>query len=139
MTPTAPAGFAAIETAVRYVTNRFANAARAAGVSLTERRTCGIHWWGTWRRALADAARNWGFFGAVEKRPTQWTYITASRSGRMWNLRFRFAAPMSAVATFERDGKGISGTGEGIVTIRRRGCRLEAELPFTLVLPQPCR
>lgn len=136
--PTALATFPVTEIALRDMMDRFANAARAAGVSVTERRTCGIHWWDPWRRALADA-RRWGFFQAVEKRPTEWTYITASRSGRMWSLRFRFAAPMTAVATFERDRKFLTGTGQGIVTLRRHGCRLEAELPFTLALPQPCR
>jgi S-formylglutathione hydrolase FrmB len=116
----------------------FAAAARAAGADVTEVTTCGVHTGGVWDRAF-PAARAWGFFRPVKARPRSWTYRTVATSGEMWGLRFRFAAPPSAVAEFERFGRTLSAAGSGEVLIRgRRGCRLRAELPFERRLPRGC-
>lgn len=55
---------AATEPQLRLQTDAFAAALRSAGVEHTnQRRACGLHWWTTWRPALADfwrvAAREW--------------------------------------------------------------------------------
>jgi hypothetical protein len=58
----------------------------------------------------------------------------------MWGLRFRFAAPPSTVARFERSASKLTATGSGTIEIRgRRGCRFSAELPFGRRLPSACR
>ena len=58
----------------------------------------------------------------------------------MWGLRFRFDAPPSAVARFERSGNKLAATGSGTVEISgRRGCRFSAALPFERRLPPACR
>jgi hypothetical protein len=57
----------------------------------------------------------------------------------MWGLRFRFAAPPTEVARFERSGSKLTGTGRGTVEIAGGvGCQLSAELPFELRLPAAC-
>lgn len=116
----------------------FAAAARAQGADVTEVTTCGIHTQGVWGRAFA-AARAWGLFGPVPKRPRAWTYRTIATAGEMWGLRFRFTAPPSAVAEFRRSGRTLSATGGGEVRIGDgRGCRFSAALPFERRIPRSC-
>ena len=117
----------------------FADAVRAAGADVTAVTTCGVHTFGVWDRAFA-AAREWGFFESVPERPQRWVFRTVATEGEMWGLRFRFAAPPSTVARFERSGRKLAATGSGTVEIRgRRGCRFSAELPFERRLPPACR
>ena len=130
---------AVTETLINAQQAPFAAAARAAGADVTEETTCGVHTSGVWDRAFATA-RAWGFFRPVTKRPRRWAYRTVARSGEMWGLRFRFAAPPSEVAEFNRSGRTLSATGSGEVRIRgRRGCRFSGELPFERRLPRSCR
>lgn len=113
----------------------FAAALRDAGVELDYRPGVGIHDWPYWRRYLKQAIE-WGLFrdDAVQS-PSRWTYSTIATSGRMWNLRFMFAAPPEQVARFERDGAVLRGEGVGTVTLARRGCSFTADLPFERALP----
>ena len=86
------------------------------------------------------AAREWSFFEPVPERPRRWVYRTVATEGEMWGLRFRFAAPPTAVARFERAGNKLTATGSGTVEISgRRGCRFGVELPFERRLPPSCR
>jgi S-formylglutathione hydrolase FrmB len=119
----------------------FADAVRAARVdvtAVTAVTTCGVHTFGVWDRAFA-AAREWGFFEPVPERPRSWVYRTVATEGEMWGLRFRFAAPPSTVARFERSGSQLTATGSGSVEITGgRRCRFSAELPFEWQLPPAC-
>jgi S-formylglutathione hydrolase FrmB len=116
----------------------FAAAIGAAGADVTEVTTCGVHTSGVWDRAFA-AARAWGFFKPVAERPHRWAYRTVGTSGEMWGLRFRFAAPPSEVAEFERSGRTLTATGTGEVRIRGGPrCRFSSELPFERRLPRGC-
>ena len=52
---------------------------------------------------------------------------------------YRFAAPPSTVARFERAGAVLTATGSGTVEITgRRACRFSAELPFERRQPRAC-
>jgi S-formylglutathione hydrolase FrmB len=116
----------------------FAAAIGAAGADVTAVTTCGVHTSGVWDRAFG-AARAWGFFKPVAERPHRWAYRTVATSGEMWGLRFRFAAPPSEVAEFERSGRTLTATGTGEVRIRgRQGCRFSGELPFERRFPRGC-
>jgi S-formylglutathione hydrolase FrmB len=127
------------ETAINRQQEPFAAAVRAAGADVTTVTTCGVHTFGVWDRAFA-AAREWSLFEPVPERPRRWIYRTVATEGEMWGLRFRFAAPPSAVARFERSGNQLTATGSGSVEISgRRGCRFSAELPFERKLPRACR
>jgi S-formylglutathione hydrolase FrmB len=137
-TPTNPGLDGITEALINAQQAPFAAAARARGADVTEVTTCGVHTGGVWDRAFA-AARAWGFFGPVPKRPYGWAYRTVATTGDMWGLRFRFAAPPSEVAEFERSGRTLSATGSGEVRIRgRRGCHLTSALPFERRLPRRC-
>jgi S-formylglutathione hydrolase FrmB len=126
------------ETLINAQQEPFADAVRAGGADVTAVTTCGIHTGGVWNRAF-DAARAWGFFKPVRRRPRSWTYRTVATSGGMWGLRFRFAAPPSAVAEFKRSGRTLSATGSGEVRIRGgRGCRFRSALPFERRLRRSC-
>jgi S-formylglutathione hydrolase FrmB len=136
--PTDPDLDGLTETLINGQQAPFAAAARAAGAEVTEVTTCGVHTGGVWDRAFT-AARSWGFFGPVTKRPRRWTYRTAATSGGMWGLRFRFAAPPSELAEFKRSGRTLSAAGSGRVRIRGRGgCRFSGALPFQRRLPRRC-
>lgn len=130
---------AVTETLINAQQAPFAADARAKGADVTEVTTCGVHTDGVWDRAFA-AARAWGFFRPVTERPQSWAYRTVATSGEMWGLRFRFAAPPSEVAEFQRFGRTLSATGSGEVRIRaRRGCRFSGALPFERRMPLRCR
>jgi S-formylglutathione hydrolase FrmB len=130
---------AATESFINQQQEPFADAVRDAGADVTAVTTCGVHTFGVWDRAFA-AAREWGFFEPVPERPQRWVYRTVATEGEMWGLRFRFAAPPSTVARFERSGRKLIATGSGTVEIRgRRGCRFSAALPFERRLPPVCR
>jgi S-formylglutathione hydrolase FrmB len=134
-----PALDAATEAALHAQQAPFAAAVAAAGADVTAVTTCGVHTFGVWERAF-PAARAWGFFKPVPEAPRSWTYRTVARSGEMWSLRFRFAQPPSALATFTRSGRRLAATGNGEVTIAGgRGCRFSAKLPFARRLPPACR
>jgi S-formylglutathione hydrolase FrmB len=136
--PTNPELDAATELVINSQQAPFAAAALAAGADVTEVTTCGVHTGGVWNRAFR-AARSWGFFGSVPDRPRSWGYRTVATSGQMWGLRFRFAAPPSEIAEFERSGRRLSATGSGKVRIRgRKGCRFTGSLPFERRLPRNC-
>jgi S-formylglutathione hydrolase FrmB len=130
---------AATESFINQQQEPFADAVRAAGADVTTVTTCGVHTFGVWDRAFA-AAREWSVFEPVPERPQRWVYRTVATEGEMWGLRFRFAAPPSTVAQFERSGRKLAATGSGVVEITgRRGCRFSAELPFERRLPPACR
>ena len=128
-----------LEAELRIQATSFAAAAREAGADVTEWRECGGHN-STAGRGLT-AALAWGVFDrSVRAKPRSWTYITARPSGRMHDLRFRFAERPATVIRFERAGRKLSATGEGEVTIRvSRRCSLRAEIPFKRRLDSACR
>ena len=116
----------------------FAEAARAAGVDLSDRTRGGVHGWAFWRDDLR-AAVEWDLFAPVASAPERWTYQTVERRGRMWSLRFRFESPVREVVRFERSGRELSAVGSGTVLIRRGPrCRLALRLPFQRRLPGAC-
>jgi S-formylglutathione hydrolase FrmB len=117
----------------------FAAAARAAGAEVTERSTCGVHTFGVFDRALADAISNWGFFEPVGEDPLAWTHRTIAQSGEMWGIRYRFDSPPGAVAELARDGDRLTGTGAGSLTLGGpAGCRIAVSLPFAIDLSRAC-
>jgi len=127
------------ETTINGLQGPFAAAVRAEGADVTEVTTCGVHTFGVWDRAFA-AARAWGFWKPVPKRPREWVYRTVATEGEMWDLRFRFDEPPTVVAEFTRSGRTLAATGQGHVLIHGRpGCWVNAELPFELELPPACR
>jgi S-formylglutathione hydrolase FrmB len=117
----------------------FTNATRAAGAPTTLTVHQGIHAWPYWRRDLAAAIR-WGFFRPVPGTPRSWTYQTVHQHVQAWDLRIDFVKQPASVERFVRDGRRLSGSGSGTVTIDRAGgCRLSARMPFDLTLPsKPC-
>ena len=116
----------------------FVRAAGSAGVAVHYEPTNGIHDWPWWRLALQSALR-WGFFAPVPAAPIRWRFQTVSHSGRAWDIRFRFATPPGTLETFSRNGKVLTGTGSGTVTIHPDRYRsFTAQLPFTRRLrPRP--
>lgn len=127
------------ETFINQLQGPFADAVGAAGADVTAVTTCGVHTFGVWDRAFADALA-WGFFEPVAARPRRWTYRTIATEGEMWGLRFRFDAPPSVVARFARAGRTLRAEGSGTVEITgRRGCRFTAQLPFERRLPRACQ
>lgn len=133
--PNAIAGGGAVEAEISQQNQEFAAALRDAGVELDYRPGLGVHDWPYWRRYLR-AAIEWGLFrDDVVQSPAKWSYSTIALTGRMWSLRFGFAAPPEQVVRFERDGAVLRGEGAGTVTVARRGCSFTAELPFERPLP----
>lgn len=126
------------ETVINQQQAPFADATRAAGADVTTETTCGVHTFGVWDRAI-PAAKAWGFFRPVAKRPRAWTYRTIATSGNMWGLGFRFRKPPQAVVNFERRGKTLLAKGKGRVLVRiGERCRLSLKLPFRRKLPPRC-
>jgi S-formylglutathione hydrolase FrmB len=118
--------------------NDFFLAATLAGLDITYRPRNGVHNFSYWREHFGTA-RAWGFFAPVAESPSDWTYQTVARTGAMWDLRYRFAAPPETLETFTRRGDTLSGAGAGEVTIKtREGCRFTATLPFERKLPSGC-
>lgn len=134
--PQATAGGAVVEAEIFQQNEAFAGALKDAGVDVDYRPRLGVHDWPYWREHIAEAIA-WGVFREVQERPGAWTYSTVATRGRMWDLRFRFAAPPERIVTFERDGAVLRGRGEGEVRLRdlRSGCSFVATLPFERALP----
>jgi S-formylglutathione hydrolase FrmB len=132
------AGDAVIEVLINVQQGLFAHTAGSAGADVTARTTCGVHTFGVWDRAFAEA-REWGFFEPVAEQPREWEYRTVATEGEMWSLHYEFATPPSSVATFTRSGDTLSATGSGQVHIDGEGnCQLTATLPFSRPLPADC-
>lgn len=124
-----------VEAEIRQQNDAFVEAARAAGVAVTYRTGFGVHDWPYWRRYLREAIA-WGLFAPVEEQPEGWTYDTSATEGRMWDLRYRFAAPPERVERFVRNGIVLRGEGSGTVTVETaRNCSLTLALPFEVSLP----
>ena len=114
----------------------FVNAARSKSVNVTYHPHRGIHDWPYWRQDLRDAIK-WGLFKSVAEHPTRWSFTTISRSSQAWGLLFDLAKPPTELATFERAGGVLKGTGSGTVRIRvRGGGSVTAKLPFTIPFPK---
>lgn len=126
----------AAEIELRQHANDFVAAAEDAGEAVTYYRHQGIYAWRYWRADLRHAI-DWGLFRRPPSHPRGWSYATVASVGRMWGIRFRFADPPSALETFARDGRTLSGQGSGAVTLRTHaGCRLYERLPFETRLPR---
>jgi S-formylglutathione hydrolase FrmB len=125
---------AVAEAELRRHADDFVNAAHSNGVDVTYEPLHGIHDWPYWRRHLKDAIA-WGFFKQVAEHATRWRYSTVSRSSRAWGVRFDFTKPPVKVATFDRAGQLLTGTGSGTVRIRHGGHSVTASLPFRIALP----
>lgn len=109
----------------------FTQAAAQAGVEVHYEPTTGIHDWPWWRLAFASAL-NWGFFAPVTASPHSWSFQTVARSGRAWDVRFRFTAPPGTVEQFTQSGRVLRGSGSGRVTIiPDGGRRFTATMPFS--------
>lgn len=126
---------APIEVELHMQADQFVPAARAAGVDVTYIRENGVHSWPYWRIHLSQSIR-WGLFQPVAEHPLNWTYTTVATQGRMWDLRYEFAAPPDTLITFTRAGGRLSASGTGSVTLRTTtGCQLRETLPFSARLP----
>lgn len=127
------------EAGLRQQANAWVEAARSAAVDVTDEHTCGAHTGPTAQRAFT-AALDWGFFGRVKRRLSNWTYITAARRAQAHGFRLRFDEQPTEVIRFERVGKLLRGEGTGTVRIRRGGrCEITRALPFEVTLPRECR
>ncbi|MGA7395984.1 MAG: alpha/beta hydrolase-fold protein [Solirubrobacterales bacterium] len=100
----------------------------------------GSHHFEFWRPDLRSAI-NKGLFRPVEEQPSSWEYVTSSHSGQAWDIHFQFSSAPSQVTTFTREGKVLSATGDGDLTIvDGNGCSFQATIPFTRKLSgKPCR
>jgi len=128
---------AVVELEIYQENLEFHDALAAAGVQVDYQPQAGVHDWPYWRSHL-QAAIKWGLFKPdVAQNPTTWTYKTIATTGRMWNLRFAFAKPPEKVATFQRAGATLKGTGEGRVKLTNiaTGHRITVNLPFQHRLP----
>ena len=123
------------EAELRGQAEEFVTAARAAGADTTYVPLAGVHDWPYWRRHLR-AAIAWGLFRPVAESPSAWSYATVARTGEMWGLRYRFAAPPEELVTFERAGARLRGRGTGTVSVEyAAGCEVTGSLPFDRALP----
>jgi hypothetical protein len=122
------------EVAINQAQGPFVAAARRVGVDITARTTCGVHTFGVWDRAFAEA-RAWDLFQPVAENPDEWSYRTVATTGDMWGIEFAFTDPPTEVARFARAGNTLSATGAGEVALTDRdGCARVLSLPFTTSL-----
>jgi S-formylglutathione hydrolase FrmB len=130
----------ALEAYLLTQNEEFAAALRDAGVDVDYRSHEGVHDWPYWREDIAEA-KAIGLFRDVPSSPRRWEYSTVAQRGRAWGFRYRFAEPPTELATFERRGRRLLGTGSGDVVLRRGpGCIMRETLPFARALrPAPCR
>lgn len=100
----------------------------------------GSHDWEFWRPDLKAAIAK-GLFRPSPERPSKWTYRTAATEGQAWDISFSFSPAPTAVTTFVRNGRTLTATGAGHLTIfDGNGCTFTGDLPFTRTLPaKPCR
>lgn len=100
----------------------------------------GSHHFEFWRPDLKSAIAK-GLFNPVEEKPAEWSYTTASKEGRAWDINFRFADGQTTVSRFSRSGDTLSATGDGSVSLSDgNGCEYSETLPFTIQLSvTPCR
>lgn len=130
-----------LEAGLKLQNDRLVDELRAAGSDVTYTVHPGTHDWPYWRADLAVAIDR-GLFRPVAERPRSWAFTSGSQRGRMWDLRYRFKAPLTENATFTRAGKRLSGAGSGTVVLTTAGrCAFSVALPFSgRKLPQkPCR
>lgn len=129
-----------LETGLMAQNDRLVAALEAAGSDVTYTTHLGTHDWPYWRNDLGAAIKR-GLFRPVAEKPSSWTFATAARSGRMWDLRYRFQRQTTSVETFSRAGRKLSATGSGRVTITTAGhCSFAKTLPFNgVTVPRkPC-
>jgi hypothetical protein len=124
------------ESDLRFHSEDFAAALKAAGADVTLTVLRGIHdhpyWTEHLRRLLA-----WDPFRPVAEHPDRWSYQTVADRGRAWDVTYRFATPPEVVQTLQRAGSSYSATGEGAVELcAPDGRSLRANLPFA---DQPLR
>ena len=118
------------EGELRFHSEDFAAALRAAGADVTLTVLRGIHdhpyWNDHLRRLLA-----WDPFKPVQERPEQWSYKTVADRGRAWDVTYRFAEAPEVVQTLSRNGAAYSGSGEGTVELcGPGGTGVRSSLPF---------
>jgi S-formylglutathione hydrolase FrmB len=79
----------------------------------------------------------WGIFKPVTTHPASWVNHTVARSGRLWDLGYRFTKPPKAVVRFTRIGSRlrISAAGAQVTLTTRRGCVLRTATPASLRIP----
>jgi S-formylglutathione hydrolase FrmB len=123
------------EAYLKFHSEDFVAAARAAGVSVTYAPQAGTHDWPYRRKHLGDAIR-WGLFEEVPESPDRWTYETVAQTGAAWALDLDFESPPEEVATFSREGDTLRASGASRVRVTTGdGCSFAAELPFERTLP----
>lgn len=146
-------GEVAIEASAIWEASKFVLAARSARArSVRWILRPGIHNWASWRRDLSRSEQ-WGIFAPppASAAPARFTYRTMSVVGNAWGLGFRFAEPPARVMVLRREGRTLSATGSGTVTITpgapaadasgagvRSDCAFTATLPFSRTLPEEC-
>jgi S-formylglutathione hydrolase FrmB len=126
---------AAAEVELRQHAQDFVAAVGPTGAVLHYEPVDGIHDWPWWRLAFSSFLQ-WGMFGSVSSSSTRWTYETVRSSGRAWGLRFQFSRPPTTLEKFQLEGRRLTATGAGRVTIiLDSGRRFTGTLPFTRVIP----
>jgi S-formylglutathione hydrolase FrmB len=117
----------------------FVAAVGPTGAALHYEPVDGIHDWPWWRTAFSSFAQ-WGMFGSVAGSSTHWVFETVRAAGRAWGLRFQFSRPPASLEKLQLDGRTLTATGSGRVTIiPDAGRRFTATLPFTRVIAPPRR
>jgi S-formylglutathione hydrolase FrmB len=125
---------AAAEVELHQHAQDFVGALGPTGAVLRYEPVDGIHDWPWWRMALSSFLQ-WGMFGPVAGTSTHWAFQTVRASGRAWGLRFRFSQPPTALERFSLDGRSLTASGSGRVTIiPDSGRRFTATLPFTRMI-----
>lgn len=94
----------------------FVAAARSSGADVELQVVPGLHNAFNQRAGLIELFRRLDF-RAAQPEPPQWTYKTVTRTGRAWNVRFKFSAQPTTVITFSRQGRRLLVTGNGNVRV----------------------
>jgi S-formylglutathione hydrolase FrmB len=112
-----------------------------AGVDVTYQVHSGGHDLPAFHKEIA-ALLSWGLFKPVPRHPHSWINKTVAQHGQLWDVRYDFATPPTAVARFHRVGDRltVSAAGPNVTLTTRGGCIVRTATPATVrVPPGSCR
>ncbi len=124
------------EGAVIYPMNQqYAPALVAAGVDVTYQPHTGGHDIPDFMAEVKAFVR-WGVFRPVVTHPHAWVNKTVATHGRLWDIRYRFAAPPTEVVQFSRSGNrlSISAAGSAVTITTAGGCAVHVRTPGTITV-----
>ncbi|MEA2172005.1 MAG: diacylglycerol O-acyltransferase / trehalose O-mycolyltransferase [Solirubrobacteraceae bacterium] len=122
---------------IRPASDAYDAALTAAGVAHTYQPHGGIHDWANFRRELRDAI-SWGLFAPVDEHATHWVNDTVATHGRLWEFRYRFDAPPTAIVRVARSGDRltVSDAGSPVTITTDGGCVIHTATPATIDVPR---